>query len=71
MKKTLPSFHLQCWSHAPDIYIAVVCLVWAQWEKMCLRLASIEAPGTGGWGARSGVGGASSLGARQEQECNE
>jgi hypothetical protein len=33
------------WAEAPGTYIAEVCLVWPQWEKMCLTLERVEAPG--------------------------
>jgi hypothetical protein len=41
------------WSKAPGTYIAKVCLVWPQWEKMRLILKRLEDPGKGG---RSGRG---------------
>jgi hypothetical protein len=30
---------------APGTYIAENCLVWPQWEKMCLILQGLEVPG--------------------------
>jgi hypothetical protein len=37
------------WSEVPDgTYTAEDCLVWPQWEKMCLILERLEAPRKGG-----------------------
>ena len=33
------------WSITPSIYVAENCLVWPQWEKMCLILKRLYAPG--------------------------
>jgi hypothetical protein len=35
------------WFKVPGTYIAEVCLVWPQWEKMCLILERLEAPKKG------------------------
>jgi hypothetical protein len=35
------------WSEAPYTYTAEHCLVWPWWEKMCLTLKRLEAPGSG------------------------
>ena len=40
------------WYETPDTYKAEDCLVWPQWEKMCLTLERLQAPGSGevwGW----------------------
>jgi hypothetical protein len=35
------------WSEAASTYIAEVCMVWPQWEKMYLILERLEVPGKG------------------------
>ena len=43
------------WTRAPGTYIVEVSQVWSQWEKMCLILERLEAPGKGNtqwWGER-------------------
>jgi hypothetical protein len=36
------------WYEATGTFIAEDCLVWLQWEKMCLILKKLEAPRKGG-----------------------
>ena len=47
---------LYSWSEAPSTYIAEDCLVYPQWERTCLILEKLEAPGKidAWWGDRVG-----------------
>jgi hypothetical protein len=45
------------WSVAPEAYVTEDCLVWPQWERMCLSLWKLDAPekrdaGGGEWADR-------------------
>jgi hypothetical protein len=42
------------WSKVPGTYVGEVYPVWRQWEKMCLNLKRLEAPGKGELGAGGG-----------------
>ena len=49
LPETKPPIRDHTWAglRSPGTYVAEDCLVWPQWERMCLILERLDAPGKG------------------------